>query len=393
MERYHFPGPHEAPVRKGLPDPLQKPDGTFVTDRQDWPRQRAYLKEMMAHYLYGHMPQDAGTVSGEVIGSRERFAGRVTEETVRIRCGPGGQISFDAVVRRPNGPGRYPVITVNHFTGQPPCPVEEELCRRGYCLVMFEKDQLAPDVMGCAEDAFGGPCSAVYPEQDWRAIAMWAWGHSRLADYLVTTTYADCEKLVATGHSRCGKAAMCAAIYDERFAACVAAGSGCGGAGNFRYLGGRMGEGLGESETLGKITRCDRFWYWFADAGAAFGNREDLSRLGQEHRLPFDLHFLRALMAPRPFLVLEGLDDTWANPFGTQVSWLAAQPVYELLGAGGHNAMRFREGGHEYNREDWLAALSFLDHTLLHKNVPADYHLYGPEDAVVWEALQNRMIQ
>lgn len=392
MKQYDFPGPGEAPVQKGLPDPLQRPDGTVVTSPKEWERQRAGLKEMMAHYLYGHMPQDAGAVSGTVTKSRERFEGRVMEETVRICCGPGGQITFDAVVLRPGRPGRYPVITVNHFTGAPPCPVEEELCSRGYCLAMFEKDQLAPDEAGSEEGVSQGQCGRAYPEQDWRAIAMWAWGHSRLADYLETTAYADCGKLIATGHSRCGKAAICASIYDERFAACVAAGSGCGGAGNFRYLGGRLGESLGESETLGLITRPDRFWYWFTDAGAAFGNREDSSVLGEEQRLPFDLHFLRALIAPRPLLTVEGLDDTWANPFGTQVSYLASQPVYKLLGAGGHNAIRFREGGHEYNREDWLAALDFLDNTLLGKNAAFNYHLYGPEDAAVWKAFQKRML-
>lgn len=391
MERYHFPGPADAPVQKRLPDPLKKPDGTFVADPQEWEGQRIYLKEMLAHYLYGHMPENAGEVSGTVIKSRERFGGKAIEDTIRIRCGPDGEIAFDAVVLRPCEPGRYPVITVNHFTGQLPCPVEEELCTRGYCLAMFEKDQLAPDEMGCDEQSAAGQCAKAYPGQDWRTIAMWAWGHSRLADYFETTEYANCEKLVATGHSRCGKAALCAAIYDERFAACIATGSGCGGTGNFRHLGGRMGEGLGESETLGAITRPDRFWYWFADACAAFGNRENPAALGEERKLPFDLHFLRALMAPRPLLSVEGLDDTWANPFGSFVSWMAAQPVYELLGAGGHNAVHFREGGHEYNCEDWQRALDFLDNTLLGKQVPVRYHLYGAEDAAVWEAFQRKL--
>ena len=50
-------------------------------------------------------------------------------------------------------------------------------------------------------------------------------------DYLFTTDWADTDKIIATGHSRGGKVALCAAIYDERIALCAPNGSGCGGAG------------------------------------------------------------------------------------------------------------------------------------------------------------------
>ena len=46
-----------------------------------------------------------------------------------------------------------------------------------------------------------------------------------------TTDWADTDKIIATGHSRGGKVALCAAIYDERIALGAPNGSGCGGAG------------------------------------------------------------------------------------------------------------------------------------------------------------------
>ena len=99
----------------------------------------------------------------------------------------------------------------------------------------FDKEQLAPD----NGDAINGVVAKAFPECDWGAIAMWAWGHSRLVDYLFTTDWADTDKIIATGHSRGGKVALCAAIYDERIALCAPNGSGCGaGSGSYWRIGG-----------------------------------------------------------------------------------------------------------------------------------------------------------
>jgi hypothetical protein len=113
----------------------------------------------------------------------------------------------------------------------------------------------------------------------------------------------------------------------------------------------------------------NNFWYWLSDNAKGFEG-ENINRL------PFDAHFARALIAPRPLLTIDGLDDTWANPYGAQVSWLAAQPVYDMLGAGDNNAIHMREGGHAYNEHDWQAALSFCDEKLRGKNAGRLYKTY-----------------
>ena len=69
--------------------------------------------------------------------------------------------------------------------------------------------------------------------------------------------------------------------------------------------------------------------YWFADRMREYASGE-ACRLGREDELPFDSHFMAAAVAPRALLVLEGLDDMWTNPYGTQVSWLAAAQVYRF---------------------------------------------------------------
>ncbi|MDR0636557.1 MAG: hypothetical protein LBF87_05715 [Treponema sp.] len=373
---FKFTNKKTALRQERLPDPFLKPDGTRVKSAAEWEEQRVYLKEMLAHYLYGHIPPESGGASGAIISREFAHNGDAIKETACITCGACNAISFDAVIIRPSWPGRFPVFVWNQFADMSPCPVEGEAIRRGYAIAMFNRNQLAPDITGC--ERLTGQCVETYPNSDWRAMAIWGWGASRLADYLLTTDYTDADRLITTGHSRGGKAALYSAIYDERFALCAAAGSGCGGAANLRFMGTRLGPG-GACESLGDITKKSRYWYWFSDVCADYGNHEKSSTLMDEALLPFDLHFVRALIAPRPLISVDGLDDIWSNPYGITLSWAASEPVYQFLGAVGKNALFVREGGHAYNAADWLAVLNFCDNMLLGKNEAPLYKAQGAE--------------
>lgn len=380
MSKYEFlPKSQLTPIHE-LPDPFRKPDGSRVTSPEEWPEQREYLKAMLAHYMYGTMPPPPGNTRGEVIFSRPVYNGRAVAETIRITCGPNDAVQFDCDMIRPVKEGKVPVITWNQFKDRHGSPDEEDaVLNHGYAIVEFEKEQVAAD----NADAIRGPLAQAYPEYTWGAIAMWAWAQSRIVDYLETTDYADMDRIVATGHSRGGKVAMCAAIYDERIALCASSGSGCGGAGCYRYMGSRLGEGTGICETAGSIE--DAFPFWWCDNFGQFGHRTadytrsnaplitdvkdfikvmmsaPMGQTGDEDYMPFDLHFLRACIAPRPIISTDGLSDTWANTFGTQVTWRAADEVYRFLGAAGKNAMIMRDGPHEYQKSDWQAVIAFCD--------------------------------
>ena len=64
-----------------------------------------------------------------------------------------------------------------------------------------------------------------------------------------------------------------------------------------------------------------------------------------EAQLPFDQHFVKALVAPRGLICIESTDDLYANPVGTYASSVAAMAVYELYGKGHLNGLRYRRGG------------------------------------------------
>jgi hypothetical protein len=159
---------------------------------------------------------------------------------------------------------------------------------------------------------------------DWGAIGAWAWGASRVLDYLLTDPQVDAHRAVILGASRLGKAALWAGAQDERFAAVIPVISGEGGATLSRR---DFGETIADSTAASTGYR-----YWFAPHYADFA--------ADPRTLPLDSHMLLALVAPRPLLLINGSTDTWSDPTGEWQAAQAATAVYRLLGREGVPAKR-----------------------------------------------------
>ena len=76
-----------------------------------------------------------------------------------------------------------------------------------------------------------------YPNYDWGLLRAWAWGESRIVDYLVTDPSIDKNKLIITGVSRTGKSALIAGAFDERLAMVAPVASSGGGTPAYRFSG------------------------------------------------------------------------------------------------------------------------------------------------------------
>jgi hypothetical protein len=216
-----------------------------------------------------------------------------------------------------------------------------EVLRRGKVFAQFNRVEVAADPESCPGKPVNWLEAAGNP---YFALAWWAWAYQRAVDVLVTLDFVNPAAIAVVGHSRGGKAALLAGANDARIALTSANNSGAGGAGCFRL------QGPG-SETLADLLAG--FPHWMNPALNRF--------VGRESELPFDMHFLKALMAPRALLTTEALGDLWANPSGSWQTHLAAAKVYSLLGVPQNIACQFRSGGHDHSLEDWHTFLDFAD--------------------------------
>ena len=243
----------------------------------------------------------------------------------------------------------------------------EFLLGRGYGLATAHCGDFFPDhkegrstsILG----SLGKPVGRNAQVDEPGAIGTWAWGLSRILDWLLTLPEVDPNRIIVVGHSRLGKAALWAGACDQRFAMVISNESGCGGAALSR-------RNYGES--IAKIT--NRFPHWFCPRLATFANRES--------ELPCDQHSLLAMVAPRPLYVASAQNDRWADPKGEFLAAVAADPVWKLYNLQGLGTQKIppvdasvgemigyhiRKGNHDLLQFDWNQFANFADRKLQKK--------------------------
>jgi hypothetical protein len=365
-------------------------NGTKITNDRQWEKRREEMKRILSYYAIGQMPPAPGNVKGKELKSESVLDGTVRYRLVHLTFGPGEQLGLDIGIFTPVNGGPFPTIILqggtppggtvlprlpqgpNQGKGQDvlmlvgPTPVasapvagrvdsaqslanqHSDVFSRGYALVVFNANDCAEDTTLRNADgswAFRNTrFFPAYPGYDWGILAGWAWGASRVADYLETDPAIDKKKMIITGASRNGKSSMIAAAFDERLMGAPVV-TGGGGIGAYRFAGPRR------SETLDIMQK--KYPNWFSPNLHEFW--------GQREKLPFDEHWFLALAAPRPFIALEGITDTISLPAAVERSILAAQPAYVLLGVKDHLGVNYAQHGHAFTAEDWAAMMDFFD--------------------------------
>ncbi len=104
------------------------------------------------------------------------------------------------------------------------------------------------------------------------------------------------------------------------------------------------------SETLRDLWNTFGFWM-----GPLLGQYAEC-----EETLPFDCHYLKALIAPRTLFVSEAAGDIWSNPVGSWQTTMAAREVYSFLGAEDELFWYFRPGTHCHAVEDVRMLVSLI---------------------------------
>jgi hypothetical protein len=93
--------------------------------------------------------------------------------------------------------------------------------------------------------------------------------------------------------------------------------------------------------------------------------------------MPFDMHMLLALIAPRALYLDCASDDLWGDPKGCYVALYNSMPVFKLLKAGseipeaipplnkqiisGKVGFHIRDGVHNMLLKDWNFFMDFAD--------------------------------
>ncbi len=328
-----------------LPDLLTMDDGTEVTTADRWQARRREILARTVELEFGGMPPLPEFQAAERLPDCEidKTVYRIT--TGRKAC----PISFDLTLHIPEGIACRPVILTGDGGFRP--EVLAEAARRGYVLASFSSTDLAPDHR---ESPRSGGLFTVWPELTCSTLSVWAWGYSRAIDLLLTLPRIDPEGIAITGHSRGGKAVLLAGVVDERVRFVNPNNSGGHGCGCYRY---EQHEEAGRDRSHTRNERLDdllrAFPHWLGEGMAAYG--DNISAL------PHDMHFFKALIAPRCFLETEARGDIWSNPRGSYQTYLAAREVYRLLGCEQNCAAWYREGGHSHGLADYLALMDYMD--------------------------------
>ena len=231
----------------------------------------------------------------------------------------------------------------------------EEIVRRGYAAIAFYNGDVAPDcavgnsegVFACYEDVAAWRKSCFRPHDAWGTLSAWAWGASRVMDWIVREPRIDAARVAVVGHSRGGKTALLAAVTDTRFAMACVNNSGCSGAKVNRL-------DLPQSESIAAITRS--FPYWFCSNYRMWVNRDK--------EMPYDQHQFLALMAPRLVAVGSAADDAWAGPAGEDARCRLARADCDDPRKVHYH---IRPGGHGLTLVDWTAYLDFADRQGWHR--------------------------
>lgn len=377
-----------------LPDVLRLNNGQKVTTPEMWWKQRRpEIVEDFEREVYGRIPGDVPKVTWRVALTDREFVGwnpviarelighvdnsaypaidvniRVVVVTPAMAKGPVPLLMMfgPAVLPAPAQPpqadlekinaalksllvkqdptlqavfDKYPAYSVNGslampmFGMRPPAgdpPTTQQLIADGWGYAWIDTASIQADnAEGLTLGIIGlsNHRRARTPEQ-WGALRAWAWGAGRALDYLETDPTIDAKHVGIEGVSRFGKAALVTLAFDQRFAVGLIGSSGEGGAKLHRR---NFGEAV-ESLTGGE-------YYWMAGNFMKYGAADSKFGVKTPKDLPVDAHELIALCAPRLTFISYGVPDAgdakWLDQQGSFMAAVAAQPVFELLGAKG----------------------------------------------------------
>lgn len=396
-----------------IEDPLVFEDGTKVETYAQWNDRCEEILEIFQAEMYGRIPDVSQVYIDRIEKGNTSVKGQpAVREQYRMwfneeRTGP----KVDWLIVRPrNASGPAPVIMTLNYWGNhvflpdtqivvPDCWLEndsnfgitgnraqesargilleegrryyypiDQFLQKGYAFVSACYGEISPDPEDTSKQAgmaytgifdLWGPRD--YSRSDnTMALGAWSWVLMRGMDMIEGRSELAADKVLVTGCSRLGKAALIAAAFDGRFAAVAPVQTGTGGVPLSKHI-------ISGKETIADITT--NYTHWFCNAFLKYA--------GNESSMPFDQHLFISCVAPRPILVC-GYNNDHFDPQGEFLALRAATPVWKFLGKTGLPEVSFpatdapsaigldmgyvrRDGEHGVVQSDWRYILEFTD--------------------------------
>lgn len=364
-----------------LPDPFKFDDGSDVKTKEDWSKRRKEIYKTAIELQYGTMPPEPEFIEVEKLsgwgGENESYL-----ITTGTRACP---VSFTMYIKGGCEGEKRPAVIDGDLCFKYPFDKKfiSTFTDKNIMLVLFNRTELAHDIQN--EGRGKGQLYKAYPEYTFGALGAWAWGYSRCVDALEILGLADMNCITFTGHSRGGKTAALAGALDER-AAIVNPNETCAGACSCYRV---VMEAVNEN---GEEKRCEElrdlwknFPFWMGPQLGDYAERVE--------ELPFDCHFLKAMIAPRVLFVSEAASDIWGNPIGSWQTTMAVKEVYKFLGAEDKLLWYFRNGVHFHQIEDIEMLANVISHFRNGEELYDNYFITPfsqPELIFDWKCPENQ---
>lgn len=330
----------KANIYPKLPEVLQLNNGKPVDSKRTWYYHRKpEIIEDFEREIYGRVPDNIPPISWKIVSKEHKtMAGFPVEiqkliGTVNNQRFPSVNVNLEISIGFRTDINK-PVPAIMEFTWifppgmnrpTPPTnevPWSEQVIANGWAFIQFNPTTVQADHgAGLRSGIIGLMNRGEFRKpDDWGALRAWAWGASKVLDYLENLPQIKYTQVGITGHSRYGKAAALAMAMDSRFAIGYICSSGSAGLKLYRRNFG---------ETVENVAAKNEY-HWMA------GNFLKYAGPLQWNDLPIDAHELIALIAPRPIYIgVGGNGDQWTDPYGMYLAAKEASPVYELLGKKG----------------------------------------------------------
>lgn len=346
-------------AERKLPSLTVRSNGKVITERYGWEQQRNEIAAVLLEKFAGAPPKLPYEKQVYEIGREiQSFGGKAETITLEVNIQFKEKVCcFPFTLTIPNAFPVPPVFLFISFEREIAGGIGEEIIDQGYAIANVCYQDITKDEMDDYHSGIGELWKRT-EKISWGKLMMWAWGASRIMDYLETDKRINAKKVAVMGHSRLGKAALLAGAFDNRFILTASFGSGAGGAALFR---GKTGQQIADlHEEYARLWFTENF-FEYADIAA---------------ELPFDQHFLLALIAPRHLYVGSADEDFWADPKSEFLSCAALEHIYRFYGTKGLGISKcaletgtvfhkgrigyhLRKGNHYLSRDDWKLIIDY----------------------------------